>query len=198
VQPGYALALLLSLALLPVIIPVAVSVWRTPVFSPRYGIIATIGLCPLAAAGVAAFRLCALRAVLLVGIVALSAIAQPVEPFKAHWREAADYLAEHMRPGDLAAVHIKASVRQYDYYVRRLRPDVPRVSFDGSAIPVTLPLEPPGRHVWLVLYGRFVPPRDILARGHWRVVSHKFFWAQIYIWELVSAPPATQPATRSG
>lgn len=180
---AFTISLLLSLLLLPMILPVLYSVLRTPVFSPRYGILASTALYLLTGAGVAALKPLALR-VLLVGVLAgLSLVAKPVDPWKAHWREVGDYLAARMRPGDLAIVHIKASARQYDYYVGRRRPDVPRIGFDGSAAPLSLPLTP-GRHVWFVNYGRFAPPQKILDRGNWRVLSSKWFPDGIVVMEL--------------
>jgi len=184
---AYVVALLLSLLLMPIVLPVLYSVLRTPVFSPRYGILAQAALCLLVGAGVASIRPMLLRGVLLIAMIALNLAAHPVDPWKARWREVADYLEPRMRSGDLAIVHIKASARQYDYYVKRRRPDIPRIGFDGGAAPISLPLED-GRHVWFVMYGTFAPPQEILNRGNWKVLSTKWFWDGILVMELDDQP----------
>jgi hypothetical protein len=191
-ERAWIVALLLSLLLLPVILPVLYSVLRTPVFSPRYGIIASTSLYILAAAGVTALKPAALRVALVAAVVTLNLFAKPVDPWKAHWREAAEYLAARMQRGDLAIVHIKASTRQYDYYVKRRRPDVNRLGFDSGAAPISLPLTP-ARHVWFVIYGVHGPrtPQDVIDRGHWQVLSTKWFPDGIAILELDDAEPDT-------
>ncbi len=99
---------------------------------------------------------------------------------KPQWREAGAYLNQHMRPGDFAAVNRKGATNEYDYYVHR--PDVRRIGFDASALPVPQPLDD-GKHIWLVLYTCDLPPRLLIQRGNWRVLRQKMF-REVLIFEL--------------
>jgi hypothetical protein len=77
-----------------------------------------------------------------------------------------------MKFPDIAMMSRKNTTYLYDYYVKR--PDIARYGFDGSAVPVTVPVEP-DKHVWLILHNNPAPRDEIIARGNWRVLSEKSF-----------------------
>jgi len=189
-----ALLLLLCLIVLPVVIPVILSILRRPFFAPRYGLVAVPGLMALAGVGLAALRWRTAQGAAIVAVVALFPLARPWAYQKPQWREAAQFLTENMRPGDIATIMIKSSTRAYDYYIDR--PDVRRIGFNASALPLSTPLEDASRRVWLVLN----PPRpteEMITRGPWRVLQQRDF-REITILELqdASRPAATtQPAS---
>jgi mannosyltransferase len=185
-----ALALLAALALLPVVVPIAMSILTRPTFTPRYGLIAAAGWIALAAGGVIALPNRPLRAGTLAAIAFFAAIATLPPIDKPQWREAGAWLESHMQSSDVAVISRKNSTYLYDYYVHR--PDVRRFGFDGSAIPVTLPL-PPGQHVWLILHANLAPRAAILARGGWKTVRSQAFHG-IQILELSDpTEPAVHP-----
>ena len=102
---------------------------------------------------------------------------------KPSWREAAAFLEQNMRPGDLAVVHLRAAQRLYDYYVHR--PDVPRRGVDSPSLPVSLPLD--GRRLWLVLYNAPNPANPFLAKAPLRI-ERRYRNEGLFILELTDEP----------
>jgi hypothetical protein len=182
-----ALALLASLALLPVVVPIAVSILTRPTFTPRYGLIASAGWIGVAAGGIMTLRNLPLRAGTLAAITFFAAVATLPPVDKPPWRQAGAWLERHMKSTDIAVISRKNTTYLYDYYVHRA--DVRRFGFDGSAIPVTLPL-PPGQHVWLILQANVEPRAAILARGGWKVLNSNAFDG-VEILELTDASDAS-------
>lgn len=183
--------LLMALALLPVVVPVGMSVLGKPTFTDRYGIVAPAAMYALAAAGAIASKWRAARVAVVMVLMALSLAGAGTGYRKPDWRGAGEYLSRHMRPSDIAVVNRKNATYLYDYYVRR--PDVRRIGFDGTAIPLSLPL-PPGRRVWLILHGGGATAEQILARGPWRVLSQHHPYA-VDIYELEDLDEPTPPTT---
>lgn len=175
-----SVAMCVAVALLPVVVPVVLSVIARPTFVARYAIIAGVGLIALAAAGVAVLPSRVAQIAVVVGLATLSFFPMSVVESKPQWREAGRYLEANMASGDFAAVHRKGATCMYDYYVNR--PDVRRIGFDGSALPVTQPL-PQGKRIWLVLYTEVYPARRFLERGFWRVGRRKMF-REVMVMEL--------------
>jgi uncharacterized membrane protein len=173
--------LCLALLLLPVIVPVVMSVIGRPTFVPRYAIAASVGGYALAGLGVSLFSACWVRVVATALLVVLSFFPTRLVEAKPQWRQAGAYLQTTMAQGDFAAVHRKGATCMYDYYVNR--PDVLRAGFDGSALPVTQPL-PEGKRIWLVLYTNLYPPRTYLDRGKWKVGRQKAF-RDVLVMELM-------------
>ncbi len=178
----------LGVMLLPVVVPVIISVLSHPSFSARYGICASLGLFALAAAGVSVLP--SLRYQLPVALVlaVISLLPTNTPDLKPQWQEAARFLEKNMHPGDYAAVNRKGATCMYDYYVHR--PDVRRIGFDGMALPVSQPLRD-YKHIWLILYTCDTPADVMLRRGHWCVGKQRAF-RDIFIAELFD-PPTTQP-----
>ncbi len=170
----------LSMMLLPVLVPVVISIMKMPGFSARYGMAASIGLYALAATGVAAVPGLTLRIVMSIALITLSFLPSFVPELKPQWREAAAYLQKNMQAGDFAAINHKGATCMYDYYVHR--PDVARIGFDGGALPVTQPL-PDEKHIWLILYTNDWPAAVLLRRGQWDVISQKAF-REVLVLEL--------------
>ena len=134
--------LLLVWFLTPVALPIAISLFSTPVFHYRYGIAASLALYLLAAKGVSitssAFASSrALRArgfpglpmanmAWLIATAALIALSsKPLWGYfstieKTQWREAARYVDAHAQPNDLALVYPAPGLTPLqDYYLRR-------------------------------------------------------------------------------
>ena len=182
-KPG-SVVLLVGLTVLPVVLPVLLSVIGRPTFVNRYAMFAAVGLFVLAGAGITYLRPIA-RVTVVMLLVALSWMPTRSVEGKPQWREAGRFLEANMGAGDFAAVHRKGATCMYDYYVNR--PDVRRIGFDGTALPVTQPL-PQGKRIWLVLYTNLYPPRRHLERGNWRVGRQKQF-RDVLIFELIDASP---------
>jgi mannosyltransferase len=181
----------LGVMILPIFVPVIVSVLTHPTFSSRYGMPASLGLYALAAAGVASLGKLSLQVPTAILLAALSVLPTNIPDPKPQWREAARFLETHMRQGDFAAINRKGAAQtMYDYYVHR--PDVRRIGFDGAALPVTQPL-PDDKHIWLILYTCDIPPKLMLNRGSWQV-GHQKLLREILILELYDSPEAaTRP-----
>lgn len=183
-----ASTLWLGVAILPIVIPVIVSVLTNPTFSARYGMPASLGLFTLAAVGMASLSKPALQIPTALILGAITLLPTNVPDPKPQWREAAGYLQKNMRNGDYAAINRKGAAQtMYDYYV--YRPDVRRIGFDGESLPVTQPL-PDDKHVWLILYTSDFRPGVMISRGHWQVARQKQF-REILILELYDFPQAS-------
>jgi 4-amino-4-deoxy-L-arabinose transferase-like glycosyltransferase len=191
--------MLLIVMLTPIVVPVTISVLTRPSFAPRYGIFATVGLCGVAAAGLAAIRPMPLRAMALLALMIASPLGDAARIPRAQWREVAQWLEQNMRPGDLCVVHLRAGTRLYDYYVKRT--DVRRLGVDTPNLPVSYPMEP--RRVWLVIYDPWYPGNVLLRNAPVRVGKRIWTWG-VYAMELVEdpdryaelglPPPTTRPA----
>jgi mannosyltransferase len=166
--------LAISLMLVPVVLPIVIF----HRFTDRYAIVAPAGLYLAAACGIARIRWRTIQCLLVISLAAMSYRDGANDWRKPDWRGAGEYLNRCMRPTDVAAVNRRLSRYLYDYYVHR--PDVPRKAFDGDAIQLGLPL-PADQHVWLVLANETNPPRDILARGNWHVISQRKFYEVIVL-----------------
>ncbi|HEX8522369.1 MAG TPA: glycosyltransferase family 39 protein [Tepidisphaeraceae bacterium] len=191
-----ARSLWLLILLLPVVIPVTISVLTRPTFSARYAMPASLGLYVLAGAGLSQISRLNLQIPAATILATLTLFPSTLPDPKPQWRQAAHYLELHMRPGDLAAINRKGAICLWDYYIRS-RPDLRRIGFDGTALPVTQPLDP-GRHVWLIAYTNEIPPNVMIQRGHWIVGRQKIF-RNILIFELFDPPSpsaTTQESTR--
>ncbi len=195
-----ALWLLLAMMLTPVAVPVIISVLTRPSFAPRYAIMAVVPFVALAAAGVMALKPAPLRWLVLIALVVLSPAGSAAVIPRAQWREIGEFLTKNMRPGDLCVVQLRAGTRLYDYYVRT-RPDVRRVGVDTVNLPVTYPLEPPGRRVWLVIYDSWEPATKMVLRAPVKIGKRKFTWGVLAM-ELIEDPEklgattTTAPAER--
>jgi hypothetical protein len=187
------LTLLLALATFPVVIPVIVSCLGHPSFTERYGIVAAAGLDALAGIGVAAIGIPAVQAACIAALAVLTFGGHPHLLPKPQWREAGRFLDAHLRRGDVAVVTRKNATYLYDYYVHR--PDVRRIGFDSLSLPLSLPLDPPGRHVWLVVHSDRVRPQQILDRATWATIVSQQHFRQVDVYELKESSPATHAAT---
>lgn len=108
--------LLLSLWLVvPLAVPICVSLLSTPMFVTRYGILATPALYLLACQGVQAMVRSLSRSwargvayaaasVLMMALAAANVLAYYEEPNKPQWKEAATYVEARAEPGDLVVV----------------------------------------------------------------------------------------------
>src|SRR5262249_4723509 len=97
------LPLLLALLLMPVVVPVIFAMLTHPLFVPRYGMIAMIGLYILIAAGIARFPI-AIQPILALAIMAMTLLAPDTLP-KPRFREAGAYLSQWMQSGDYLEVN---------------------------------------------------------------------------------------------
>jgi len=175
-------------ALLPVVIPVTTSMLIKPTFSPRYGIAAMVGVTALGAAGVSAFKPLWIRGTIALAILLVAMTPTTFPEPKADWFAVAAYLRTQVRPGDSVFLNRKWTTIVYDRYVHL--PGVQRTGFEGSALPVTLPLDD-DKHAWLVLHMNQFPDGAFIRRGNWRIVGGKMFRG-VFVLELANpVPPAT-------
>jgi hypothetical protein len=188
------LTLLIALATLPVVVPVIVSSLGKPTFTDRYGIVAPAGLYALAGAGVAAVGVQFVQVACVAALGAITFTARPALMPKPQWREAGRYLNQHLRGGDVAVITRKNATYLYDYYVHR--PDVRRIGFDSLSLPLSLPLDPPGRHVWLIVHSDRTKPEQILDRATWAAIVSERHFRYVDIYELKESSPTTPPPTR--
>jgi hypothetical protein len=192
---GLAL-LLLALTALPVLVPVIVSILTKPTFTPRYGIVAPAALFAMAGCGVIALRHRVAQVSAATVLVALSLYAIRGIPRKPDWRGAVAYVEGVARAKDYIAMTPRRSTYIYDYYAKRSA-DVTRKGFDSGAIPLSVPLDPPGTRVWFI-YEPTYDPKDVLDRGGWRVRStHPFDGLTILELDDGSDATTTQPTTQT-
>jgi 4-amino-4-deoxy-L-arabinose transferase-like glycosyltransferase len=189
------LVMLLALMLTPVVVPCVISVLTRPSYAPRYGIVAVVGWCAVAGAGLAAIRPMALRVLALLAVAFVSPLGDAAVIPRAPWRDVAMFLQKNMRSGDLAVVHLRAGSRLYNYYVDR--PDVAKQFVDTASLPVSLPLEN-GRHIWLVIYDPWFPANAFLQRAPSLRIGRRMFTWGVLALELIEDPSATQPSTQPG
>jgi mannosyltransferase len=174
-----ALGLLLSLLLLPVVVPIVASMLLKPLFVARYGIVASPALCALVALGIDAIKPRAASLVITLAL-AVGSLMAPDFGHKEDWRGVASYIAKWARTGDYVVINRRDASRGYEYY--NLRPDVHFKGFWGPFVTLGVPLEHDA-HAWLVLYDPNATAHDIINNGHWTVVSQKVFY-QITVYEL--------------
>ncbi|MGH7213470.1 MAG: glycosyltransferase family 39 protein, partial [Tepidisphaeraceae bacterium] len=176
------LPLLLSLLLVPTVVPLAVSYLFTPVFMPRYGIVATAPFLLFIAAGIARLRPAPVAAIVTAGVAGVALwVSLTLPDWKGDWRAAGAYLQRTLRPGDDVVVTNPHTTILYDHYMPS-RSDVRRRGLYSNAVPLGLPL-PEGKHVWAVFHAPHVYPRDVINHAYWRVVSQRAFH-EVLILEL--------------
>lgn len=193
-------SLMLALAVLPVVVPVIVSILTKPTFTPRYGIVAPAALYALVGCGVAALRNGAVQSVIAIALAALSLQGMRAIPEKPDWRGLVAHVGRVARPGDYVIMTPRRSTYLYDYYATHA--DIRRKGFDSGAIPLSVPLEP-GVTVWFIYEPGTFSPTSILQRGGWYVRSRQAF-RHLAVLELENneapidpapAAPATTPAS---
>jgi hypothetical protein len=70
------------------------------------------------------------------------------------------------------------------------RPDCQRRGVDATSVPVSLPLDPPGRHVWLIMSDPLYPANHFFARAPWRILR-RFYTFNVLVMELTDQPEPT-------
>jgi mannosyltransferase len=189
-------AVLMGLALAPVVVPVLLAMVTRPVYMPRYGMMASVGLCGLAGVGAVALPR-VLGIPMLAAVVVLSPFTDAAKIPRAQWREAGQFLQKNMRAGDLAVVSASASRRLFNYYVPNHELGLRGV--DTPTLPVSLPLD--GRRVWLVIHDSWYPANSFIARGGLRI-ERRLIARDVLVLELTdepepAAPPTITPASPS-
>ena len=114
--------LLSLLILVPVVLPVAVSILYKPLFQARYGIPASIGLYLLVAKGIDNIRRRGAKLFVTALVLALSIMSVHHyyrNPDKHEWREAARYVEENAREGDLVIIYPEHEIESGNYYFRK-------------------------------------------------------------------------------
>jgi 4-amino-4-deoxy-L-arabinose transferase-like glycosyltransferase len=181
--------LMLSLATLPVVVPIVVSILTKPTFTPRYGIVAPAALYALAGCGVAALGNRIVQVVVALSLAGLSVQGLRAIPDKPDWRGTVAHVETVVRPGDYIAMTPRRSTYIYDNYATRR--DVTRKGFDSGAIPLSVPLEP-GVTVWFIYEAGSYDPSDVLQRGGWYVRSrHERKYLTVLELDDDGPPPVT-------
>ena len=174
----------LLLALCPVVVPVVVSLLKSPLYTPRYGIVASAGLCLLAAEGIASLRQPALQVLVFLAITALPVLHVDPPPEgtrdRSEWRQALADLEPRLQRGDYVVLNTGGGILLFERYVTRR--DVEVTGFTEAKVPVPDPRRP-GSGVWLILHTPRTPARDILASGGWRVTSHRTY-LDVHVWKI--------------
>jgi hypothetical protein len=117
----YSLLYLLSFAL-PIALDLGLSHWR-PIFEERVLLYAVAGLLMLVAAGIAAIRFLPLNVLLLAPVLWVNVLSlnnYNVTSKKEQWNDAATYVAQQARPGDLILFNATWAQLPFDYYYRTL------------------------------------------------------------------------------
>jgi hypothetical protein len=130
-----------------VMVPVAMAIFTSPFFAPRYGIAAMAGIILLAAAGARALPW-EWRGGTLAVLLACALLAFPVGRIhKAQVREAMAVVSREAEPGDLVFVSTAYAMPLIKYYTERQD-----LRFDGSDFPGgLLGASDRPRHLWLIL-----------------------------------------------
>jgi mannosyltransferase len=174
------LPLMLSWLLLPVVVPVAISILKEPLFIDRYSQTVAPALYLLAAAGATVLPLRVVIAPLIaIAVIAFSLVAPPPHG-KEDWRGVAGYLTRYAQPGDYIMINQRSAKWPFMRYFGR--GDVTVKSFPDTAITLGLPIQG-GAHVWLLMYNPSVRPIQVIQRGNWRVLSQRAF-RDIILFEL--------------
>jgi uncharacterized membrane protein len=136
-KPGAGRALVVALALVPLLVPFAISSVAAPIYLTRAAIPAALALAILAAAGWAALptraRALAALAVIATSVPALAAHHRGI--YKEPWRDAVAWLERDARPGDLVVIcspWYRDGV--WAYYAKRHDLDVQAFPPHGGAV----------------------------------------------------------------
>ncbi|MDB5320056.1 MAG: glycosyl transferase family 39 [Phycisphaerales bacterium] len=154
----WKIVLLAGVFILPVFLPVAVSMIKRTLFVPRYGIKAATGLYLLAARGWTALpgRACrgiAAAAVLALADIDLQGAGRRLDP-KPDWRAATAYVVEHDRPDDAILLNADFNNLVFQHYAARRAAEV-NASYlidgrvGGGDNPASLEL-PAAGNLWVV------------------------------------------------
>jgi mannosyltransferase len=184
-------ALPLAIFLLPVVIPIIVSMIRTPMFISRYGLAAAPGIFVLAAGGLGAIRWPIVSYAIAAVLATISLIALREAPPE-DWRGAAAYVDALATPGDYVMINERFSTVPFNYYSNRN--DLTVKGFWGGRITLGLPLEN-DKHAWLIVNRPDVPMQEIIDAGNWRIVRQKAFTG-IIAFELADGQTEKLPPER--
>ncbi len=160
-------------AVIPVLVPIGLSLILQPFFISRYGIGASVAIFLLAAKGLSSIPVPLVRVGLVVLILAAAGavlVKQYQKVDKEQWREAAAYVNANARPQDLVVVHAGFALRDiFSYYYNRT--DVtakPYPTYKGDITRNTtqdlLNITAGADRVWLVLSHSRDRQRLIVAR----------------------------------
>jgi mannosyltransferase len=160
------LCLLLMWLLTPLALPIAISIFFTPIFVDRHAIVATLALYLLVAKGVevasnAFSRTFPERKALTMGLIAAALIVLSSERIwayydtvnKKQWREAVQYLNTNVQPHDLILVYPSWSQPALDYYFERSDVEtepVPHTDMMTDPVPSILENIKEHDRVWVV------------------------------------------------
>jgi mannosyltransferase len=208
---GWPYALILSWLSVPILGSFAVSMVRSPIFYPRYLIVALPPLVTLAAIGIAGLRHRSLQAIALATMVALALpplLSSYRTDFKEgeDWRRAVSYVTHGELPGDGIVFLTRYGRRPFEYYLERaqgepdLRSIYPNLSW-GAYVPVLSDLHGPwststaakrlrdayGR-VWVILtwqgfdsVNEDATPLEAQLRRHYDLDTEQQFGAQVQV-----------------
>lgn len=161
----FGLWLGIALSLCCVVVPVVMSRFGTPFYLVRYGIVALMGMCLLASAGIARRRW---FAAITVGVlIALMLPAATHVEWTAgwratDWRTVGETIRAQVAPRDAILVDNGYADYAVSYYLRRPDLYLPwgnRRKIEG------LYLRDPLARIWIVLWNTATPPEDYLKRA---------------------------------
>ena len=160
--------LMVGVAVLSLLAPVAISMIWTPVFWPRYGIMTLIAMIVLIGAAVTN-RKWAGVVIVLASVGAI--VAARRAPVKEDWRGVTRDLNRDVRPGDTIVNSIAYTHIVFDYYWRRT--DIRRVEASDSEIGSLIA---DAQRVWVVMHLTRYDPAD-LAKDNpgWHIAEKRLY-----------------------
>jgi 4-amino-4-deoxy-L-arabinose transferase-like glycosyltransferase len=183
----WKVVLLGGVFVLPVLVPIGVSLMGRPVFVPRYGIMSAAGLYLLAARGWTALPSATWRWVIVLPILALSlwdlhGAARRLDA-KPDWRAATSYVLEHDGRGDAIVLNADFNNLVFQHYAGRRSAELDASFLIDSRVegPGSAALEiPRAASLWVVtqtaVYGNYrVLSNAEIERAGWEVADTRVF-----------------------
>lgn len=128
------IALLLLWIFLPIILPAIISLLFFPIYSSRYGLLATPAYYLLLSKGLCSIKSLFFRLFFLSGIIILSCISlinYYTSTVKFEWRGAAHYIESHSQRGDLVLFHAEIGEVPFSYYCKA---DIEMIRLDNMPV----------------------------------------------------------------
>jgi mannosyltransferase len=204
------LYLLLLWLLIPLVLPIAISIFFTPIFVERHAIVATLALYLLAAkGGVAVAKYIAARSysgsiskalkVGMIGLIAAALIVLSSEKIwfyyntvdKTQWREAVQYLNTNVQPHDLILLYPSWAQLALEYYYYE-RDDVetaqgPHTDMATEPVPSILADIEEHNRVWVVRDQAYQPdqlfPNTFFEKSHTSTYHEQYRGVDLSLYE---------------
>ena len=177
--------LLSLLTTVPTVIPVILSILYKPLFQTRYAIPASIGLYVLTAKGIDNIQRRAAKFIVTTLVLALSIMSihhYYQNPEKHEWREAAHYVEDNARPGDLVLIYPEHEMDSANYYFKKGNQKLSSI-YDKSALAA---LHGSG-DIWIIssFHGDMIEKYDLPSENRFLLERH---FRKIKVYRLEGLP----------